>query len=262
MVLLMKLSGFLEKIRFNQKTAEVSLKIRTASVSDCGGKSINDDTVKILQERGVYVFVGDGLGGYAGGRMASEAAGEILIGLAKQENMTSEASLLQAAERANEAVKQLQEAHSGNMKTTCVFLGIEENMVRWMHIGDSRLYHFRRGKLLSQTKDHSVSQLAVMMGEITLAQIRHHEDRNRVLRALGAENAKPDISKEMEAAPGDAFLLCTDGFWEFVLEEEMEKLLKTVTEPDVWLKEMEKLLRERIPEDTDNYTAAAVFIAG
>lgn len=236
------------------------MRIQTASISDCGGKTVNDDTVKILQERGVYVFVGDGLGGYAGGQMASSIAADTMIEAAQQENLLSEEKLVQVANKANEAVKKLQEEQQGNMKTTCVFLGIENRTVRWMHIGDSRLYHFRRGKLKTQTKDHSVSQLAVMMGEITVDKIRFHEDRNRVLRALGSDSAKPEISKEMDAAPGDAFLLCTDGFWEFVYEKEMEKLLRKAKEPEVWLREMEKLLRTRIPEDTDNYTAAAVFI--
>ena len=236
------------------------MKIQTAFISDCGGRSNNDDTVKIQQERGVYVFVGDGLGGYAGGQMASSTAADIMMEAAQQENLTKEESLVQVAGKANEAVKKLQEEHNGNMKTTCVFLGIEDNIARWMHIGDSRLYYFRRGKLKTQTKDHSVSQLAVMIGEITLDKIRFHEDRNRVLRALGSESAKPEISKEMEPAPGDAFLLCTDGFWEFVYEKEMEKLLRKAKSPEIWLQEMEKLLQKRIPEDTDNYTAAAVFI--
>lgn len=236
------------------------MRIQTASISDCGGKTVNDDTVKILQDRGVYVFVGDGLGGYAGGQMASHVAADTMIEAAQQENLLSEEKLVQVAHKANEAVKKLQEEKQGNMKTTCVFLGIENGNVRWMHIGDSRLYHFHRGRLKFQTKDHSVSQLAVMMGEITLAQIRHHEDRNRVLRALGSESAKPELSKELKAEPGDAFLLCTDGFWEFVYEKEMEKLLRKAKEPEAWLREMEKLLRTRIPEDTDNYTAAAVFI--
>ena len=236
------------------------MRILTASISDCGGKSVNDDTVKILEDRGVYVFVGDGLGGYAGGQMASSTAAEVMLEAARQENLTVEENLSQAAAKANEAVKTLQEEKRGSMKTTCVFLGIEDGTVRWMHIGDSRLYHFRRGRLKTQTKDHSVSQLAVMMGEITPDKIRFHEDRNRVLRAMGSESAKPEISREMQAAPGDAFLLCTDGFWEFVYEKEMQKLLRKAKEPECWLREMEKLLRTRIPEDTDNYTAAAVFI--
>lgn len=237
------------------------MKIQTASISDCGGKSVNDDTVKILEDRGVYVFVGDGLGGYAGGQMASSTAAETIMEAARQENLTSEEKLIEVAAKANEAVKKLQEEKNGSMKTTCVFLGIEDKVVRWMHIGDSRLYYFHRGRLKSQTKDHSVSQLAVMMGEITVDKIRFHEDRNRVLRAMGSESAKPEVSKEMQAAPGDAFLLCTDGFWEFVYEKEMEKLLRKTKEPEAWLKEMEKLLRTRIPEDTDNYTAAAVIIS-
>ena len=146
------------------------------------------------------------------------------------------------------------------MKTTLVFLYIEDGCARWMHIGDSRLYHFSGGHLQSQTMDHSVSQMAVLMGEITPQEIRFHEDRNRVLRALGGDNAKPDVSAPVILTGGnDAFLLCTDGFWEYVYEEEMEKTLQNAKTPQEWLKSMETILRTRTPADSDNFTAAAVF---
>ena len=114
-----------------------SVKIKTAYISDCGGKSNNDDAVAVLEERGVYVFVGDGLGGYAGGRMASDKAASVFMDAAKEKNLTAEEDLIETAKAANAAVKQLQEEQSGNMKTTCVFWGAEDNVVRWMHIGDS-----------------------------------------------------------------------------------------------------------------------------
>lgn len=235
------------------------MNIKTACLSSCGGKSINDDTVCIMQQKGIYVFVGDGLGGYAGGQQASQAAATALMELAKQCSLVSEEHLRQAAALADQAVRQVQTERRGNMKTTLVFLVIENGRARWMHVGDSRLYHFRNGCLQTQTMDHSVSQMAVLMGEITLPQIRFHEDRNRVLRALGAENAKPDISPELTLAEGDAFLLCTDGFWEYVYEQEMEQTLRSAKDPKDWIAKMEQLLRTRIPADTDNYTAAAVF---
>ena len=128
-----------------------------------------------------------------------------------------------------------------------------------MHVGDSRLYYFRNGRLEKQTLDHSVSQIAVLMGEIPQEGIRFHADRNRVLRALGSGNAKPDISPLMELKEDTAFLLCTDGFWEYVYEREMEETLKEAREPAVWLEKMRGILEKRIPEGNDNFSAAAVF---
>ena len=147
------------------------------------------------------------------------------------------------------------------MKTTLVFLAMEKEMARWMHVGDSRLYRFQNGKLVKQTMDHSVSQMAVLMGDITPQQIRFHEDRNRVLRALGGDNAKADISPETELQSGrDAFLMCTDGFWEYVTEEDMENTFKDSDDGDGWLEKMIAIREAKAPQNSDNYTAAVIVI--
>lgn len=235
--------------------------IKTAWITDKGGRSINDDTVRVLQEHdSAWVFVGDGLGGYAGGKQASQAAGEALLKASRRGSLLTDAQLLGAASQAEQAVRKVQKDRSGNMKTTLVFLVIEDGRARWMHVGDSRLYHFHDGALRCQTMDHSVSQMAVLMGEITPQEIRFHEDRNRVLRALGGENAKPDISPTMMLTGGqEAFLLCTDGFWEYVYESEMEQTLNQAKDPQQWLDSMVTILRSRVPGDNDNFTAAVVF---
>jgi len=233
--------------------------IRTGVLTSAGGRAVNDDTVQILQQDNrLLVFVGDGLGGYAGGAAASQVASQAALTALSRSNSISEDALQKAAALAEDSVKQLQSTQRGDMKTTLVLLAIENDQARWMHIGDSRLYHFRRGHLLSQTLDHSVSQLAVLMGQIQPHEIRFHEDRNRVLRALGSANARPDISPATAVEPEDAFLLCTDGFWEYVTEPQMEQLLQNSSSPQQWLERMAQLLR-RAPADHDNYTAAAVF---
>lgn len=235
--------------------------IKTAWITDKGGRSINDDTVRVLQEHdSAWVFVGDGLGGYAGGQQASQAAGEALLKASRRGSLLTDAQLLGAAGQAEQAVRKVQKDRSGNMKTTLVFLVIEDGRARWMHVGDSRLYHFHDGALRCQTMDHSVSQMAVLMGEITPQEIRFHEDRNRVLRALGGENAKPDLSPTTMLTGGqEAFLLCTDGFWEYVYESEMEQTLSQAKDPQQWLDSMVTILRSRVPGDNDNFTAAVVF---
>ena len=235
--------------------------IKTFCMSDVGGRATNDDTASIYQERGkAWVYVGDGLGSYAGGKRASKTAGDALLTMAKQGSMLPKERLQDAALLADKAVKDLQKATRGNMKTTLVFLAVEDGKARWMHVGDSRLYHFRDGKVVKQTTDHSVSQMAVFMGEISLHEIRFHEDRNKVLRALGGDNAKAEISEEVEVIDGrDAFLLCTDGFWEYVKEDEMERTLAESKTPEEWILAMEQILLTRVTTDNDNYTAAAVF---
>jgi serine/threonine protein phosphatase PrpC len=143
-----------------------------------------------------------------------------------------------------------------------VVLWRQGGQVLWGHSGDSRLYQFRDGRVLFQTKDHSVPQMLVGSGEITFDEIRTHEDRNRLLRALGTPGpVKATLVKEArEACPGDTFLLCSDGFWEPVLEADMEAALATHPEPAAWLAALEGPLRRRLADDDDNYSALAVTV--
>ena len=240
------------------------MQIETAYLSACGGREYNDDTVQIIEkEGGLCAFVGDGLGGYSGGRLASEAAAQAVMEEWKAGKLfgLEEAAFLETGRIADEAVKQVQKENNGRMKTTMTVLSIENEYARWMHVGDTRIYCFESGKLKLQTMDHSVSQVAVLMGEIKQEEIRFHEDRNRVLRALGSENAKPEISQKVRVgAEKMAFLLCTDGFWEYVYEIEMERALQNVKNPKEWLLNMEEILKKRVPSDNDNYSAAAIFV--
>lgn len=234
---------------------------KTASLCCIGGRSSNDDTVRI-QARGqdLCVFVGDGLGAYSGGALASQVAAEAMLEAHRWGSLLEDRQLAAAVEQADQAVKKLQKERNGTMKTTMVTLVIEDGRAKWAHVGDSRLYHFRCGWLQQQTVDHSVSQMAVMTGQIRPDQIRTHQDRNRILQALGGPVVKADVSNTVMLTGGeDVFLLCTDGFWEYVFEEEMEQLLKESSDPQQWLEAMEALRLERAPADSDNYTAAAVF---
>ena len=136
----------------------------------------------------------------------------------------------------------------------------------WGHIGDSRLYHFRGGRIINRTKDHSVAQSLANAGEIKPEEVRGHEDRHRLLRALGQDDDfRPAISQNRQPLEkGDAFFLCTDGFWELVLETEMEADWRAAGTPQEWLEKMQKRITERTLNETDkkhdNFTAMAVFV--
>lgn len=238
------------------------MRISTAYLSEQGGREKNEDTVCIRRkDNKLCVFVGDGLGGYDNGKFASETAAQTIIEFYDQHDFLNENQMRSAAVLANDKIKEQQIVRNSNMKTTIVVLGIDDLRARWMHVGDSRLYYFKNGKIVCQTMDHSVSQIAVLMGEITQEEIRFHEDRNRVLRALGSDNSKPDISNlTVISDEKEAFLLCTDGFWEYVFEDEMEETLLKAKSPEKWLKKMRGILEKRVPRGNDNYTAAAVFL--
>ncbi|MEY8428275.1 protein phosphatase 2C domain-containing protein [Lachnospiraceae bacterium 46-15] len=235
--------------------------VKIAVLSEQGGRDYNEDSVSVFEKgRRQCVVAADGLGGHGGGKTASSIAAIRIKEAFSQMQKVDEAWISEVYQQVNQEVLDIQTAVC-KMKTTCVSLFLEEGAAWWAHLGDSRLYYFREGALKMQTMDHSVSQMAALAGEITKEQIRFHEDRNRVLRAFGTSGrVRPDVRKMMlEDGVFHAFLLCTDGFWEYVLEEEMEiELLKT-DEPSEWLNGMEGRLKKKATEKNDNYSAAAVF---
>ncbi|MCC8082328.1 MAG: protein phosphatase 2C domain-containing protein [Lachnospiraceae bacterium] len=231
-----------------------------AVLTERGGRKVNEDSVLARSfPNGQVVVLGDGLGSNGGGSLASFTAVTEVVSCFEGGGCSDAAGIAETFSRANEAVQNCQ-TEDCRMMTTLVALFFQGESAVWAHAGDSRLYHFREARLAERTIDHSVSQMAVALGEITEDQIRFHPDRSRILRALGSDSFEPDIAEPVSLASGyHAFLLCSDGFWEYVLETEMEQTLSEAANPDQWLTQMEDILKNRAPADQDNYTAAAVF---
>lgn len=236
----------------------------TALLSDKGGRDINQDFAAFCEcDHGGCWALADGLGGYQGGEIAAKLAVETILqeyqqyehlhaiknGIEKSQN------LLHEQQRSSPVMR--------SMRTTVVALSCFNSFAYWAHVGDSRLYHFRGCQLIAQTKDHSVCQALVNAGELQQDQIRFHEDRNRLYRVLGSDGAvKATFLKgKIQILNGDAFLLCSDGFWEYVTEEEMETTRMRASTPLQWLQLMEEILKIRISENHDNYSALAVFVS-
>ena len=234
--------------------------LQTASYTDPGGRAENEDSTRQarLGEDRLCLVVADGLGGHGGGARASAAAAETVCREWRGE--ADPKALKGLVQKGHMAVTAIQTPRCA-MKSTVAALELAGNQAAWAHVGDSRLYHFTDGKLVFQTLDHSASQIAVFMGEITVDQIRFHEDRNRVLRALGQSDALTvEVGSETLCPGRHAFLLCTDGFWEYVLEGEMAADLSAAIDPLDWLARMRSRLAARVPADNDNNTAAAAWI--
>lgn len=235
--------------------------LNVASYTNIGGRNENEDSIYVQQtEDLILAAVADGLGGHGGGKIASECAIQMLQ--EQQERLFSaDESVLEAVcAEINEAVLSRQSA-TIRMKTTLALAIISPDKLAFLHVGDSRIYLFRQGAIRYQSQDHSVSQIAVLTGAIKPEQIRFHEDRNKVLRSLGSENgAAPEIKIEAEPLyAGDAVLLCTDGFWEYVTEKEMANLLKPAKNAEDWLKRMTRVVQRRAKKGNDNNSAIAIF---
>ncbi|MDR1532977.1 MAG: serine/threonine-protein phosphatase [Clostridiales bacterium] len=250
------------------------MKILTAAFSDKGGRPNNEDSFVCAADmrglnfrRDAVWAVADGLGGMVGGELASSFVTEYIKRHALLLDNFSGEALLQLMNSANQALLTEQERRQARrgMRTTVAAAFMEKGVLTAIHFGDSRFYYFRENKLFYQSRDHSMSQVAVDLGEITPADIRFHEDRSRVLKVLGNDEVlqtKAPIFKET-VRPGDAFMLCTDGFWELILEEEMTACLRrslpvrtpVLEAPQIWLDGMLGVLRPRLKPCSDNYTA-------
>jgi len=200
-----------------------------AFVTDRGGKLENQDCFGFVESHdGSAIFcIADGLGGHAGGRVASKLAVEAVCQFVStdQYQFYKPQTLLNAFNFAHHTIikKQQKDPKLSNMRTTLVVLCIKDNLAFWSHVGDVRLYHFRDNHIKFQTRDHSVPQMLADAGEITTDEIRHHTDRNKLLNSLGSKSCKPSIPLQYtQLEKGDFFHLSTDGFWEWITEKEMQ----------------------------------------
>lgn len=236
------------------------MKISAYCYTNQGGRDHNEDSVRwfVRNGRGVFV-VADGLGGHGRGEVASALAADVLLEGCLHGSPDTD-GLLELFHQANEAVISEQgKPGQEEMKTTAVALSIDGDRAVWGHLGDSRLYRFSGGTLTHETRDHSVTFMKYLGGEISYMDVCHDDDRSSLLRALGKQPCKPEAG-QAHLLPGDAFLLCSDGFWEYVYREEMlADLLKAET-PEQWGQSM--LLRHirRTPEGNDNISLIAVFV--
>lgn len=234
-------------------------------VTDKGGRSENQDAWSVCQTKsgGYFFIVADGLGGHRGGRIAAQAAVEGVEKYAQEieESITSPHIVTEAFRRAQENIKAQQQALPDleSMRSTLVMLAVQDGHAIWGHIGDVRLYFFTESEVTFQTKDQSVPQLMVDTGEIEPEDIRNHPDRSRLLQALGKpdDQYKLKVSNEVvQLSSNHQFLLCTDGFWEWILESQMSLALTKDTIQDT-MDFLEQKLQENASkeeDDFDNYT--------
>jgi protein phosphatase len=201
-------------------------------------RSHNEDSIAADAAAGLAVLA-DGMGGYNAGEVASGIAvamisAEIRKALAGIDGAldvaTAERLIGEHAVRANSAIFQAAQNQSqyAGMGTTLVVALWHDNSLVVGHIGDSRLYRFRDGKLEQMTRDHSLLQEQIDSGLITREQARHSQNKNLVTRAVGID---PEVEAEVHSYPveaGDIYLLCSDGLNDMVADEDMQSTLSSL----------------------------------
>lgn len=231
--------------------------ISTDWYSDVGGRANNEDAVGVFERNGTTLcVVADGLGGHDNGEVASNAVLKVMANYAY--GNLSKTALYNATQRANEEI--LRRAGNSQMKTTLALLWMQNGNALVGTAGDTRIYQFRAGRIKFQSVDHTLAQLDVIAGDEAARDVRTNPDRNKLIRVVGMkEGFKVDIS-ELQYQPGDAFLLCSDGFWENILEDDMLRTLSQSKSAADWLKAMRRILEPRLNKDSDNNSAIAVVV--
>lgn len=230
-------------------------------LSNRGSRKLNEDSVSIAMTSASLSFIlCDGLGGHGSGEIASFYVAEQMKKYLEQGKGVEE-SIMSVQQGLME--KQKKEHAEASMKTTLTCLSIVDAGAKFAHVGDSRIYLFEKGRYKMRSQDHSVPQMLVNSGAIKEKEIRHHEDRSRLLRVMGTEwnSPKYQITDSIPLSAQTTFLLCSDGFWELIDEKMMEKTLRKSKTPKEWLARMERVvLNNGKGTDMDNYSAIAVFI--
>ena len=225
------------------------------------GKSTVNDRLFILC---------DGMGGHEKGEVASATVCEVMsntiLSRWNPDEPLSDGLLQQAIEEAYDALDAKDNGEEKKMGTTMTFVCFHADGVTVAHIGDSRVYQLRPAtkkepaRIVFQTRDHSLVNDLIKIGEITEEEAKNHPQKNVITRAMQpcqSHRAKADIAHLTDIQPGDYFYMCSDGMLEQTTDE---NLLFIVTNPKSSDKEKIEMLRNVTEENKDNHTAHLIRI--
>jgi PPM family protein phosphatase len=188
-------------------------------------RTANEDSLVL---RPPFFAVADGMGGARAGEVASAIAAEAFEG-ASAVGEAAEAQLAQLLRDANRRIYDLavtDESHRG-MGTTLTAAKVHDEEVSLAHVGDSRAYRMRDGRLEQITRDHSLVAELERSGQITPEAAEHHPQRSIITRALGPEPEVEVDTYTLSARDGDLFLLCSDGLTSMISDDEVAAILRT-----------------------------------
>lgn len=197
------------------------MRVEYAELSLQGGRDNNQDRVSVaVAEQAALLIACDGMGGHADGERAAEVGLQTVLERfwrTPQPLLDPLGFLHLAIGASHEAVVALgaQLPMELRPRATSAICILQQSSAYWAHVGDSRVYQLRGGRVLERTRDHSHVELLVREGLISAGQVQNHPMRNFVESCLGGESILPEmaISARHALLPGDVLMVCTDGFW-------------------------------------------------
>lgn len=209
-----------------QKKQAKKAGIQVHALTDVGKvRAVNQDALVVDESIHLY-GVADGMGGHNGGETASAGARDGMIAALQGKDASLEA-LRDAVVQVNADLfrQQAGDEKLAGMGTTLSVIWMSGHFVYLGHVGDSRVYRFREGKLEQMTDDHSLVGELLRAGYLTPEQAENHPNKNVILRAVGTEEGIDiDLAVE-ERKPGDLWLICSDGLHGMVSDKRMEAIL-------------------------------------
>lgn len=217
----------------------VLYQLSVQSVSDIGlVRQNNEDALKFLKESSFFVLA-DGMGGHLAGEIASNEAVNLMCSLFQKNEScfqqgieTAVQSLKKIIQEVNTQIYHLGKknvAYRGMGTTLCCLYFHGEGLV-YGHVGDSRIYLFRKGKLEQITQDHSLMRELIELGQLSEQQASDFLYKNIITKAIGTEiNVEPAV-KHMSVEADDIFLVCTDGLSDLLTLIEIQTILSEHTE--------------------------------
>lgn len=245
------------------------MQVEFAEVSLLGARDENQDRVSGRVGEGVaFIAAVDGMGGHADGAGAAATASRVLMDrfapLARQRLVDPLGFLHIALGRAHEEVVKLglELPLEQRPRATCAACLVQEGTAWWAHVGDSRVYHLRGGRMLTRTRDHSHVELLLQEGLISADQAQNHPMRNYVDSCLGGDPLLPEmrIGRCVRVAAGDVLLACTDGFWSSLRDEEIAATLRPGADLRGALRVLADSAVRMAGKGSDNTSAAAVRV--
>lgn len=240
------------------------MKYSIVKESRIGARKLNQDRVaNWASGRAVLLAVADGLGGHAHGEVAAQMAVDHLGRAFGQEAQPAlpqpELFLPRALAAAHVAI--LREAESRRMRevprTVIVACLVQDGVAHWAHIGDSRFYLFRKGRIVARTRDHSLVQQLVDEGRIREEAAASHPDRNRLLQCLGGVHAPRVDAGSERLEKDDVCLLCSDGLWGPLTQRQLVHALSTQPLPQA-VESLLELAEARAAHEADNTSVVAM----
>lgn len=198
-----------------------------------GKRANNEDRLAHCYSRdSLLMVVADGMGGHYFGEVAAQIAVQTLSESFQRQGTTRIRDpflfLQTGMLSAHSAILDFAGTHhlEDSPRTTCVACLVQNNVAYWAHVGDSRLYHLRKGRVLAQTRDHSRVRLLLDQGVITEAEALNHPDKNKVYSCLGGtQMPEIEFSRKTPLEAGDVLIACTDGVWGVIDGERIAKAL-------------------------------------